>query len=164
MIAFIFAMVDSVLENDLAGRIIRTITLLFAVCASFFLSPIVAPEDFEVEFMSIFFGAGIVLLGRIWYDRVNGIRMVQFVLTCITLAVLLIHNIEVEELSNLMFLGISGIVMLIVAAVKNHREYVIASSTTLVTPCTLSYKRVLAFHRVVGISLHSRCCTCDYSS
>ena len=42
-----------------------------------------------------------------------------------------IHNVDVEELGNLLFLGITGIIMLVVAAMKNRREYVIASSTTL---------------------------------
>ena len=131
MIAFIPALIDSVLVNNTAKHILKTITLLFVELAAFSLTPIIAPDDFEVEFISVFFGVGIVLLGKIWYDKANGIRIAQFVLTCLTLFTLLIHNIEVEELSNLMFLGITGIIMLIIAAYKNHKEYVIASSTTL---------------------------------
>ena len=131
MIAFIPALIDSVVTNDTAKRILKTITLLFMVMASFCLAPVIAPEDFEIELMSVFFGAGIVLLGKIWYDKANGIRTAQFVLTCLTLAALLLHNVDVEGLGNLLFLGITGIIMLVVAAMKNRREYVIASSTTL---------------------------------
>ncbi len=131
MVAFIPALIDSVLVNDTAKHIMKTLTLLFAELAAFCLAPITAPEDFAVEFISVFFGAGIVVLGKIWYDRANGIRVAQFVLTCLTLFTLLVHNICVEELVNLMFLGVAGIIMLIVAAMNNHKEYVIASSTTL---------------------------------
>ena len=131
MIAFVFEMVDCVLVNDIAKRIMKTFALFFMVVSTLFLSPVIAPKDFEIEIMSLFFGTGIVLLGMIWYDKINGIRNVQFVLTCVTLVVLLFHNIEVEELANLMFLGITGIIMLVAASIKNHREYVIASSVTL---------------------------------
>ena len=88
-------------------------------------------DYFAVEVGSLLLGAGIVLLGIIWYDKKNGIRVFQFGFTCMTLLVLLIHNIMVEELACLMFLGIAGIVMLVLAAIKNHKEYVIASSATL---------------------------------
>ena len=131
MIAYIFGIVDCMLVNDTAKRIMKTLALVFSVFSAFFLSFIIAPDNFEVEFMSAFFGVGIVLLGRIWYDRAKGVSVAQFVLTCITLFLLLLHNIEVEELANLMVLGIGGIIMLIVAAYRNRREYVIASSATL---------------------------------
>lgn len=131
MTAFIFSIVDSVITNDTAKHIMKTCTLLFCEIGAFFLSIVVAPEDFGIELASAFFGAGIYALGLIWKDRLNGISRVQFVLTCITLFVLLTHNIEVEELSNLMVLGVTGIAMLIIAAIKNRKEYVIASSVTL---------------------------------
>ena len=134
MIAFIFSIVDSVITSDTAKHIMKTCTLLFCEIGAFFLSIVVVPLDlfdFVVELASAFFGAGIYALGVIWKDRLNGISKVQFVLTCITLFILLMHNIRVEELSNLMMLGITGIAMLIIAAIKNRKEYVIASSVTL---------------------------------
>ena len=131
MSAFVFEMIDAMLENDIAKRIMKTCSLVFLEFASFFLVVTLDLDDFSVEAACIFFGAGIVLLGNIWYDRAKGVRVAQFVLTCVTLFVLLLHNIEVEELANLMFLGIVGIVMLVIAAMKNRKEYVIASSTTL---------------------------------
>lgn len=131
MFAFIFASVDSVLVNDTAKRIMKTFTLFFGELAALFLMATLDLDYFAVEVGSLFFGAGIVLLGIIWYDKAKGIRKAQFILTCVTLFVLLLHNLEVEELACLMFLGIAGIVMLVAAALKNHREYVIASSATL---------------------------------
>lgn len=131
MAAFIPALIDSALVNDTAKRIMKTLTLLFMELAAIFMAPITASENFEVELISVFFGAGIVLLGKIWYDKTEGIRVAQFVLTCLTLFTLLLHNIAVEELTNLMFLGVTGIIMLVIAAIKDHKEYVIASATTL---------------------------------
>ena len=131
MIAFIFEIVDSMLVNDIAKRIMKTFALIFVELGMIFLSFIVSPDDFEVEICCTFFGAGIVLLGRIWYDKEKIMSIIQFVLTCIILGILLLHNIAVEELANLMFLGITGIIMLIVAAFKNRKEYVIAASVTL---------------------------------
>lgn len=131
MIAFIFGIIDCRLVNDTAKRIMKTFALIFVELGMIFLSFIVSPDDFEVEICCTFFGAGIVLLGRIWYDKEKIMSIIQFVLTCIILGILLLHNIAVEELANLMFLGITGIIMLIVAAFKNRKEYVIAASVTL---------------------------------
>ena len=131
MIAFISEIVDSMLEADIAKSLLKTFTLLFSEFAAFFFTIVIAPDHFGIEFMSVFMGVGIVLLGRIWYDKIIDIHVAQFVFTCITLFILLLHNIAVEELANLMFLGVVGIVILIVAAIKNRKEYVIASSATL---------------------------------
>lgn len=131
MLAFVSEIVDCVVSNNTAKCIIRTITLALVEIAAIFLVITVDFDDFSVEVRSIFVGAGIYALGLIWSEKEKGIKVAQFVLTCVTLATLLLHNIEVQELSSLMFLGIVGIVMLVVAAMMNRKEYVIASSVTL---------------------------------
>lgn len=87
-----------------------------------------------VEWNCFLFGIGVVLLGFLWYDRKKDIRMAQFVLTCWLLAILLFKNLLDENagLVNVLILGAVGVTMLLIAAITNHKEYVIASSVTLV--------------------------------
>lgn len=131
MTVFLVEMIDSLIVNDTAKRVLKSLSLLLGELAAFCFTNVVAPQDFAIEIASVFVGVGIVLLGTLWYDRIEEIRVVQFILTCMTLFTLLMHNLAVEELANLMFLGITGIVMLIVAAMRNQKNYVIASSVTL---------------------------------
>lgn len=90
------------------------------------------PAGYRVEWMGFLFAIGIVLLGFIWYDKKKSIRVVQFILTCFLLAVLLLSNLLGGELGNVLILGIVCVIMLLVAAVCNHKEYVIAASVTLI--------------------------------
>lgn len=90
------------------------------------------PAGYRVEWMGFLFALGIVLLGFIWYDKKKSIRVVQFILTCFLLAVLLLSNLLDGELGNVLILGIVCVIMLLVAAVCNHKEYVIAASITLI--------------------------------
>lgn len=90
------------------------------------------PAGYCVEWMGFLFALGIVLLGFIWYDKKKSIRVVQFILTCFLLAVLLLSNLLGGELGNVLILGIVCVIMLLVAAVCNHKEYVIAASITLI--------------------------------
>ncbi len=90
------------------------------------------PAGYRVEWMGFLFALGIVLLGFIWYDKKKSIRVVQFILTCFLLAVLLLSNLLGGELGNVLILGIVCVIMLLVAAVCNHKEYVIAASITLI--------------------------------
>lgn len=91
-------------------------------------------REYIVEWICFLFGIGVVLLGFIWYDKKEEIRKFQFVLTCCLLAVLLFRNLLGQNagLINVLILGAVGAVMLLAAAVTNHKEYVIASSVTLV--------------------------------
>lgn len=90
------------------------------------------PDGYHAEWRGFWFAIGIVLLGFIWYDKKKSIRVVQFILTCCLLAVLLLNNLLGGELGNVLILGIVCVIMLLVAAVCNHKEYVIAASVTLI--------------------------------
>lgn len=74
---------------------------------------------------------GIVVFCRIWYDKWEGIRLVQFVLIWQALAVLLLFDLCGGELINVLVLGLTALAILVVAAVRNHKEYVIGSATLL---------------------------------
>lgn len=90
------------------------------------------PKNYKEEWICFLLGIGIVLLHRIWYDKAKGMRVVSFVLTCILLAALLIRDMIQGGLGNVMILGVTGVIMLVVAAIFNRREYVIAASVTLI--------------------------------
>lgn len=88
--------------------------------------------DFGTEYFVILAGVAIVLLGIIWYDKCKGIRFLQFIGTCLLLAILVIHNLAVPALPNVMFLGVVTLVMLIIATLLKKRDYAIASAATLI--------------------------------
>jgi hypothetical protein len=88
--------------------------------------------DFGTEYFVILAGVAIVLLGIIWYDRFKGIRSLQFIGTCLLLAILVIHNLAVPALPNVMFLGVVTLVMLIVATLLKKKDYAMASAATLI--------------------------------
>lgn len=115
-------------------RIFATFALISGVLAgvTMAIAMVDVPEGYVTEWNCAVFGIGIVLLGCIWYDDKENVRIVQFVLTCLVLAVLLLHNLLGGEIGNVLILGIVSIIMLLVAAACNHKEYVIAASITLV--------------------------------
>ena len=88
--------------------------------------------DFSLEHDVIFLGLGIVLLGIIWYDIFEGIRMLQFIGTCLLLATMIVRNLERPAVPNVLFLGIGTLVMLIVATLLKKKNYAIASASALI--------------------------------
>ncbi len=88
-------------------------------------------QQFDAEYRYAVVIAGIVLLGRIWYDKWEVFRWIQFAIICKAFAGLLWNNLLHGELENVLILGVASLVILIVAAIYNKKEYVIASSITL---------------------------------
>lgn len=119
-------------QDQTAKSILWTIALCFGEFAVWTQKLIEIPADYQVEWVCTFLGLGIVLLPLIWYDKNKDLEMMQFIMTCWLLGVLLLHNLSVGELGNVLFLGMVSIAILLVAAVKNQRKYVIAASVTLI--------------------------------
>lgn len=134
LIAIAFLTIAEHVASITGKRILATIALVNGVLAVMMMSfdLIDIPWGYCTEWNCAAFGLGIVLLGFIWYDEKRNVRIVQFVLTCVVLAVLLLHCLCGGELGNVLILGIVSLVILLVSAVCNHREYAIASSITLV--------------------------------
>ena len=84
-----------------------------------------------VEIVCAFLGIGIVLFGRIWYDRMKDVEIIQFIFTCILLFVLLCNACFCQELFSVLYLGVIAVVMLAVAGIKGNKEYAIAAAITL---------------------------------
>lgn len=118
-------------DNDVIKRFLWTLVLLAGgraiLCQPYF----EIPMQYDVEWYCLIYAASIVLLGYIWYDKHEGIRKIQFVLTCCLMAALLYSDMISGDLGNVLILGIAGVVVLLVAAIWNHKEYVIAASVTL---------------------------------
>ena len=87
--------------------------------------------DFQLEYICIFLGLGIVLLGIIWYDMFEEIRIAQLIGTCLLLAILLFHNLMVPALPNVLFLGIAALLMLVLATLLKQKAYALAAALTL---------------------------------
>lgn len=119
-------------QDQTAKSVLWTIALCFGEFAVWTQKLIPIPTNYQVEWVCTFLGLGIVLLPFIWYDKNKDLEMVQFIMTCWLLGVLLLHNLSVGELGNVLFLGMVSIAILLVAAVKNERKYVIAASVTLI--------------------------------
>ncbi len=86
---------------------------------------------YSVEIACFFIGVAIVLLGRIWYDRRENISGIQFFMTCMILCVLLTNAMVSGEPFSAFVLGVTGVLMLVIAAILNNKKYVVAASITL---------------------------------
>ncbi|MDE6761711.1 MAG: hypothetical protein K2J90_13710 [Lachnospiraceae bacterium] len=122
------------IENQTAKSILWSIALPAGIMGVYSQPFFDIQREYIVEWNCFLFGIGVVLLGFVWYDKKEDIRKVQFVSTCCLLAVLLLRNLLGENagLINVLILGAVGAIILLVAAITNHKEYVIASSVTLV--------------------------------
>ena len=132
--AIAFLTIAEHVDSKTGKRVLQTIALADGVLALMMMSidMVDVQWGYYTEWNCAAFGIGIVLLGFIWYDDKRNVRIVQFILTCIVLAVLLLHCLLGGELGNVLILGIVSFIILLVAAVSNHKEYVIASSVTLI--------------------------------
>jgi hypothetical protein len=88
------------------------------------------PAQYSGEYACLIYAAGIVLLKFIWYD-IQEVRVAQFVMTCILLALLLISDAFRGGLGNVLIYGAACVGIILIAAIRNSREYVIAASVAL---------------------------------
>lgn len=88
--------------------------------------------SFNVEYHCILMAVGIVLLGKIWYDRGRVVSRLRFIGICVILATLVFSNLLRPDLPNVLFLGMGTLILLILATVLHKKDYAIASAITLV--------------------------------
>jgi hypothetical protein len=88
-------------------------------------------KNYLTEWNCAVFALGIVLLGYIWYDKKQVVDQLQFILTCLLLVILLLRDVVSGGLGNVLLLGVTCVTMIVVAAVRNRRDYVIAASIAL---------------------------------
>lgn len=90
------------------------------------------PGDFAFERGVFCIGIFIVGLRYIWYYKGKAIQITCFVLACITMALLLLYNMAFGDIENVIVLGMTGIIMLLINVIKNNYKYVILSTVILV--------------------------------
>ncbi len=122
----------SVFKTGMVKRILLTCAVLSYVAAIGCQPFVEIPDAFSSEWSCFLITIGIVLFRHIWYDYKEKMSMAYFVVTCVLLGYLLLHNLYCGGIGNVLILGITGITMLIVAAIGNHKKYVVASSVTLI--------------------------------
>ncbi len=122
----------SVFRIKMVKKILLTCSVLLYVAAIGCQPFVKIPETFTAEWACFLITIGIVLFRHIWYDYKDKMSNAYFVITCVLLGYLLLHNLYCGEIGNVLILGITGIAMLIVAAIGNHKKYVVASSVTLI--------------------------------
>lgn len=119
-------------KDGIGKRILYTMALCVGEMAMFDQPYFEVPAMYVVEWSCFLLGIGIVLLKRIWYDKAKMMKLVCFILTCILSTVLLVSDIIQGGIGNVIILGVAGVIMLLLAAFFNHREYVILASVTLI--------------------------------
>jgi hypothetical protein len=114
-------------------QVFKTVALFHGAIALGALSQSIfdVPTGYVTEWNCAVAGIGIVLLSHIWYDKKEVMQHIQFVVTCLLLVILLVHNMFGGELGNVLILGVACVAIILVAAVYNRREYVIAASVAL---------------------------------
>ena len=133
----------SVICENIAGleALFRTLSLLFVYgCVisntvpyfEFYTADHRFLADFRVEYSCGLTAVFIVLLGKIWYDIFEEIRVLQFLSFCGILAALLISNIYREALPNVLFLAIVCLMVLVLSTIFHKKNYAIASAVTLI--------------------------------
>ena len=88
--------------------------------------------NFDFEYIIIFLGLGIVLLGKIWYDTIEKVRILQFIGACLLTALLILNNLAAPALPNVLFLGVSALAMLIIGTILKQKKYAILAAVTLI--------------------------------
>lgn len=85
----------------------------------------------EVEYACFILAMGIVLLNYLWYDKKRVMAQINFYAVTTILAVLLLNTLLSDIIGNALVLGIISVVILLIAALKNRKNYTIVSASTL---------------------------------
>lgn len=122
------------LKNKTAKAVIRTVACVPGFLAGLTQSYVEISNAYKMEWAALLMGIIIVLLGIIWYDKKEGAKTAQFVLTCCVLGTLLLNNLVNYNcgIVNVLILGIVGIIILVAAVIKESKRYAIASTVTLI--------------------------------
>jgi len=132
MLAVQFLAISFLFENEAMKRIFETLALLSGEVLVFICTNSLVPADYRVEWGCFLLAACVFLIGVIWKNGGSGMRLLQFICACVILSVMLIHTMINAGVGNALILGMTGVGMLIVAAVFNSRRYVVLSAAVLI--------------------------------
>ena len=124
-IAFLF-------KNMAAKIIFRCYALFYGEILAFICTADWIPIDFQVEHICLLIAGGVYLFGIICHNHGYGMRTFQFICICMIMIVLLCHGMYCDNVGNALFLGMTGLIMLVCAALFGSYRYMILSSVILV--------------------------------
>ena len=133
--------IETIGGMELVGDLFQSVALMIGLAAvascpivttAFFDESGKVIANFDFEYLIIFLGLGIVLLGKIWYDKIVGVRFFQFLATCLLMAALVLENLADPALPNVLFLGSAALIMLIAATLLKQKAYAILAAATLI--------------------------------
>lgn len=73
----------------------------------------------------------IVLSGLVWYDNKNKINIFQLVVLSVIFCNMLIYNMVCGQIADALILGVTALMIMILASMKNNKAYIIVSAITL---------------------------------
>ena len=123
----------SFLFKNTANKIIfRCYALFYGEILAFICTADFIPVNLQVEQFCLFIAIGVYLLGIICNNHGYGMRTFQFICICIIMVILLCHGLWEGEMENALILGITGLGMLICAALLGSHRYMVLSSVILI--------------------------------
>lgn len=117
-------------KRPVPRSVFMTSALFFGECGVLTQDFVNVSEQFFTEIQCLWIGVGIVLLGYIWYHSTT-IKRIQFVLTVQVFTALFFHNLAVSSLANVLLFGLTCVVLLVLASLKNNKPYAILSGVTV---------------------------------
>lgn len=132
LIAMNIFMIGIAFPDTGVKRVFRTIALPAFITAVLAQPFVEIPDAYTVEWVCFLIAMGIVLFRFIWYDKKETFSILYFITICVLLGVLLLSDLISGGIGNVLILGLTGIVMLILASIQNNKKYVVASSVTLI--------------------------------
>ena len=112
--------------------VFRTGALFFGEILLYISSYNILSDDYEVERFCLFVAAGVFLLSVIWDNYGSVMRSCQFAAMCVIMTIMLGNAMLEGEVGNALILGITGVAILVCAAVFNSRRYAVLSSVVLI--------------------------------
>lgn len=119
-------------ENSFGNVFFTILTLIFGTIAVLVQPYINIPSAYEVEYVAAIFGLDVFLLGVLFGEASESLRTMQFIFTCMLMAMVACADLNNGELINTLMLAIVAAVMLVSGAAAGSKRYMILASVVLI--------------------------------
>lgn len=124
--------ISFIIKRKMGRTVFRIFSLMFGEMFIFACVNDWFPVNYRIEVCCSFVMAGVFLSGEIVNKRGKAMKNYQFISICLNLVVMLSSAIIYGGIGNALILGVTGAVMLFLAAMLNSYRYVVASSVVLI--------------------------------
>lgn len=131
MVAMTILFVTLISKEESSRKTGYTLTTVALVLGAFAIPKSGDFEGFKLEINCLAVLAGCFLFRIIWNNIKETIGLINYVITCVIMAILLVNNYAHAELANMLILGITGAIILIISAIMGSKKYVVMSCITL---------------------------------